>query len=1316
MTITKRRKKLLLCWGSVSAQSPVPVSPRPDSPDEFPIVESPRPGSPIEFGIKLAKRPSLWSRIRKYISDRIPTMIRIRIRHPCRRRNHGSHENVRDIDIGIKSFHLSTWKRSILPVPSLSIISEKFDEKSGSSNSKSQTKREDTGTCSSEITLETDTYSNSSPVPSEKFSIISLHPEKHSSCNVIHEARSNTSDFTSGSSSNETVPSHKEQTLLRKESTSRQKPKIISVKSVDLSDSSSQKSNESSNGEMERMKRLRNRVAAKNKIEVLPQKVEKSNSPKKDKLAASRKEKSTAITNEEKTVAKNIGERKLQDDNKNSGKQNHRSSTEKEEKSTNSNACSEESDNSKEGSDKKEKQVKSEARKKVAFNEESIDTRSSGQRSEQYKELYKAERIINTEKIHPAISKRSYKLKCEKNFNLRASTPSDEFGKEKGVKKIKPFKKEVIDSMYVQEAGIIKLGEQQLQPAWGTTTTLAVKPIEDRPIMTVGPAQAAHTRKVSVQPSRTSIDKQPKVAETPWSTAEKFEDSMINVKDKKKLKKEKVTRLNVLKSDGDESDGKRPSPIGRENKEQGQRKKKHAKYTMPNNSDNSSNDNLSENQNDDFDLDELRRAAKSLVTESTSKALGFVEGVEWDKKGSKEGSKYQSNLSKITEEKEKDKKTKILRKIYDEVNVDHKPPLPAEKVKERSPWCDTRVIKPVYEYETTDDESDVEEMPKTTKNNTVIIPKPRVKPDTQTNVRECKLDKEKPSSSVALDDYSIHTEESTNLEEYSTADFINDLDTCLGDFKPSKQREITKSKSAAPRLKETTLAPNPFPISKNNLPVVCPPKTEKPKYRRRIQLQNPLLAGVEDHPAIQIISAPEELGKLKEVRNRNEPTPEIFLRTGKKEPRKVDDTMPLTNYQRPIGKLQAKGRDSSMVDVKFFTEQRDPRANDRTDPKDSRDTSSQDCLYPMPDNMPDDLTPLQKQNYSKMQCTFKARDKNLPDAKFWTDLAKGNLPEQDRGSFEIERLKERKCEFSPWPIAPIGLGGNDAYRVGITDSEAELNKLFFSKVATKPQFYQKSVQKHQVSNSYPLDDIPSSDIYKTTPKENLDFFRNVATDPNFHNEGKEKPKPYIPKTPTRNILLDEDHVINTKENLDFFKRISKDPEFFKKKNESEKIDLPRSYFNEPPLGVDEELPGRHHSKEKENLDFFLHVSRNASAFYSEPGNPYEEETVNPSTTSSYQPQRGFIPDDPKNYVDEETAENNLKFFRNLAKDRDFLQIENKKASRKSGKKRRKQISFVENGNDNGNSNFQISKEKAEENLNFFREMSQSAKQGFTRYE
>ncbi|XP_052092549.1 uncharacterized protein LOC127729017 [Mytilus californianus] len=1281
---------------------------------------------------------------------------------------------------------------------------------------------EDTVTCSSEITLETDTYSNSSPIPPEKFSIISLHPEKHSSCNVIHEARSNTSDSTSGSSSNETVPSHKEQTLPRKESTSRHKPKIISVKSVDLSDSSSQKSNESSNGEMERMKRLRKRVAANNKIEVLPQKVEKSNSPKKGKLDASRKEKSTSITNDGKTVAKNTGERKPQDDNKKIGKQNHRSSTEKEEKSTNSNACSEESDNSNEGSDKKEKQVKSEARKKVAFNEESIDARSTGQRSEQYKELYKAERIINTEKIHPAISKRSYKLKCEKNFNLRASTPSDEFGKEKGVKKIKPFKKEVIDSMYKQEASIIKLSEQQLQPAWGTTTTLADKPIEDRPIMTVGPAQTAHTRKVSVQPGRTSIDKQPKVAETPWSTAEKFEDSMINVKDKKKLKKEKVTRLNVLKGDGDESDGKRPSPIGRENKEQRQRKKQHAKYTVPNNSDNSSNDNLSENQNDDFDLDELRRAAKSLVTESTSMALDFVEGVEWDKKGSKEGKKYQSNLSKITEEKEKDKKTKILRKIYDEVNVDHKPPLPAEKVKERSSWCDTRVIKPVYEYETTDDESDVEEMPettklntviipkprvkppaekvkeksswcdtrvikpvyeyettddesdveempkttklntviipkprvkppaekvkersswcdtrvikpvyeyettddesdveempKTTKTNTVIIPKPRVKPDTQTNVRECKLEKDQPSSSVALDDYSIHTAESTNLEKYSTADFINDLDTCLGDFKPSKQREITKSKSAAPRPKETTLAPNPFPMSKNNLPVVCPPKTEKPKYRRRIQLQNPLLAGVEDHPAIQRISAPEELGKLKEVKNREEPTPEIFLRTGKKETRKVDDTMPLTNYQRPIGKLQAKGRDSSMVDVKFFTEQRDPRANDRTDPKDSRDTSSQDCLYPMPDNMPHDLTPLQKQNFSKMQCTFKARDKNLPDAKFWTDLAKGNLPEQDRGSFELEPPKERKCEFSPWPIAPIGLGGNDGYRVGITDSEAELNKNFFSKVATKPQFYQKSKQKHQESNSYPLDDIPSSDTYKSTPQENLDFFRNVATDPNFRNKGKEKPKPYIPKTPTRNILLDEDHVINAKENLDFFRRISKDPEFFKKKNESEKIDLPRSYFNEPPLGVDEELPGRHHSREKENLDFFLHVSRNATAFYSEPGNPYEEETNNPSTTSSYQPQRGFIPDDPKNYVDEETAENNLKFFRNLAKDRDFSQIENKKASRKSGKKRRKQISFVENGNDNGNCNFQISKEKAEENLRFFREMSQSAKQGFTRYE
>lgn len=438
--------------------------------------------------------------------------------------------------------------------------------------------------------------------------------------------------------------------------------------------------------------------------------------------------------------------------------------------------------------------------------------------------------------------------------------------------------------------------------------------------------------------------------------------------------------------------------------------------------------------------------------------------------------------------------------------------------------------------------------------------------------------------------------------------------------------------------------------------------------------------------------------------------------TGKKETRKEADSVPLTTYHRPMGKLHAKGRDSGMVDVKFFTEQRDPRANKRTDPMDSRDTYGQDCLYPMPQNMPHNLTPLEKQNYSKMQNTFKARDKSLPDAKFWTELAKGNLPAQNRGSFEVEPPKEKNGGYSSLPIAPIGLGCSDAYRVGITDSEAEMNKVFFSKVASKPQFFQKSEQKHHESNAYPLDDIPSPDIHKSTAKENLDFFRNVATDPNFRNEGREKPKPYVPKTPNRNILLDEGHVINAKENMDFFRKVSKDPEFFKKKDDSEKIDIPRSYFNQPPLGVDEEMPGRQHSKEKENLDFFLHVSRNATAFYSEPGNPYDEEPVYPSTSQNYQPSRGFIPDDPTNYVDEETAGNNLKFFRNLAKDGDYSQVENKKASRKNGKKKRKQISFVENGNDNGNGNFQISKEKADENLKFFREMSQSAKHGYPRYE
>ena len=96
---------------------------------------------------------------------------------------------------------------------------------------------------------------------------------------------------------------------------------------------------------------------------------------------------------------------------------------------------------------------------------------------------------------------------------------------------------------------------------------------------------------------------------------------------------------------------------------------------------------------------------------------------------------------------------------------------------------------------------------------------------------------------MELDDYSINTGDSTNLEEYSTADFISDFETCLGDLRPSQQREITKTKSAAPRPRETTLAPNPFPTSKNNLTTVCPPKTEKPKYRRRILHQNQLLTG-----------------------------------------------------------------------------------------------------------------------------------------------------------------------------------------------------------------------------------------------------------------------------------------------------------------------------------------------------------------------------------------------------------------------------------------------------------------------------------------
>lgn len=334
--------------------------------------------------------------------------------------------------------------------------------------------------------------------------------------------------------------------------------------------------------------------------------------------------------------------------------------------------------------------------------------------------------------------------------------------------------------------------------------------------------------------------------------------------------------------------------------------------------------------------------------------------------------------------------------------------------------------------------------------------------------------------------------------------------------------------------------------------------------------------------------------------------------------------------EQPIGRLQPQGKDSANVNVKFYTENNSEKLKQTARKSQGYDTKSFKVEK-------SEMSESQKIKYAKMKVTFRAREENLPTAKFWTDIARGCNPMQ-RSSPEPSDLSDDRLPASP--ITPIGFTKEDGYHVGISNSDADLNRFFFQAVASKPQFYK---DQGQILSSFPLADIPPKQEQISTPEENLKFFRNVSMEPDFWEDPKEKDNKSL-ATKIKGIS-GKDNDNKQEGNSSLFKKVSKQPQ-----EKAMYTSSLRSPFNEPPLGSTEHL-GRNHPKGAENIQFFLNVSRNPTAFYHQPSGPFVQSNTSPVSPvpQGYKQQQGYIPDDPKNYVDLETADDNLKFFKVISK-------------------------------------------------------------------
>lgn len=516
------------------------------------------------------------------------------------------------------------------------------------------------------------------------------------------------------------------------------------------------------------------------------------------------------------------------------------------------------------------------------------------------------------------------------------------------------------------------------------------------------------------------------------------------------------------------------------------------------------------------------------------------------------------------------------------------------------------------------------------------------------------------------------------------------------------------------------------------------------------------------------VESPQGLGLLKEVTNRWEPTPSVFL--NKKEPEDIyikqklnepllpiagsrtspvsndvlfpnaarNSQMPVTQvYTQPIGKLSSKGRDSSGIDVSCFTggypaEPPEPKRKKEKSRHRKHKESKNGEPYPMVAKEHMDM-------YRKMQVTFKARETEVPDAKFWIDLNQGKYEyKNDIKDKKYEtRVKPKKTKPKPrkaWeatsqsnsssnsskdnlqdemnprePLSPIG--SHTSKRV--SHDKAKENFHYFKTTAAMDQYEVKRMEDMQTDKRVlqkfhavkkplkPIEDVLPEE--QASHAENMHFFKNITTTPAFWSDNvvpqEKKPKRYVPKKPLNPIPTNSpESPSSPAENMEFFKAVAQYPKRFYETEETNQYPNESPYFTEAPIGSTKENAGRCHCRESENLEFFRYISSNQDVFKDQGESSSVLEAV-------WKKNRPYTPDED-NYVDPITAEENMRFFKDIAKNpNDFYKT---KASEEalSQLPRRRKPSIIDDDPRN-----YVDAGTAEENMEFFKKHAKKSKKG-----
>lgn len=367
--------------------------------------------------------------------------------------------------------------------------------------------------------------------------------------------------------------------------------------------------------------------------------------------------------------------------------------------------------------------------------------------------------------------------------------------------------------------------------------------------------------------------------------------------------------------------------------------------------------------------------------------------------------------------------------------------------------------------------------------------------------------------------------------------------------------------------------------------------------------------------------------------------------------------------------------------------------------KDGKDAvNTIENTYPPSTDFPENLTRKQQAHYEKLKVTFRAPEKNLPDAQFWKDINQDKTHMSEELFIKTPFSQILPNEFEENQMSPIKAYYEKAEptqsspRIGhrTKPSEAEDGGNVHMNSESSDDYQPESLSELRNKLNNLCDD--KSDMLTESPESptsRMAFFREASSDPRIWKSGdseitstsrlsaevlsritetaagnvrnlesydenrdevEQLPEECIDTEPSYAPSLTDRYHLRKEENLDFFRQFVRD-----------------SQESGPTMKVDEENilqtfartdPGVHTLDDDtagNNLVFFKTVAKYTD-FY-EPNSETGESITMKSKSGRRSP--GYIPDDPNNYISGTVAQQNLEFFRTVARDRSFFRIPEK---------------------------------------------------------